>query len=81
MEFKDIADFLRKHGYIDYETKDHHRTFYEFDKLDFLYNDCAKRFEFDYFDGKVEKIVMTQYWFKQTIFKDIFTLDELYKSL
>ena len=77
MKFSDIADILRKRGYIDYETIDHHRVFYEFDKLDFLYNDCAKKFEFDYFDGNIEKVVMTQYWFGTTTFKDITNLDEL----
>lgn len=81
MEFSEIASFLRKHGYTDYETKEHHRVFYEFGKLDFLYSDCAKKFEFEYYDGKVEKIVMTQYWFGNTYFKDIFTLEELYDSM
>ncbi len=50
MEFSEIAGFLRKFGYSDYETKDHHRVFYEFNKLDFLYSECAKRFECDYYD-------------------------------
>lgn len=81
MTFIEIADTLRKRGYIDYETKDHHRVFYEFGKMDFMYNDCAKRFEMDYYDGKVEKVVMTQYWFGKTTFKDIFTVEELIKSL
>lgn len=81
IEFSEIARFLRKCGYSDYETKDHHRVFYEFDKLDFLYSECAKRFECDYYDGKVEKVVMTRYWFGNTYFKDIFTLEELYDSI
>lgn len=77
MQFSEIAEILRKRGYSDYETKDHHRIFYEFGKLDFLYNECAKKFEFDYFDGNVEKIIMTQYWFGTTTFKDILNIDEL----
>ena len=47
MEFSEIAGFLRKCGYSDYETVEKHRVFYEFDKMDFLYTDCAKKFEFD----------------------------------
>lgn len=81
MNFGEIAELLWKRGYSDYETIEHHRVFYEFDKLDFLYNDCAKRFEMDYYNGEVEKIVMTQYWFQTTTFKDIFTIDELLKSI
>ncbi len=81
MKFIDIAEFLRKRGYTEYETKDHHMVFYEFGKMDFLYNDCAKRFEFDYYDGEVDKVVMTQYWFNTTSFKDIFTIEELQQSL
>ena len=77
MQFKEIAEILRKRGYIDYETISHHRVFYEFDKLDFLYNECVKKFEFDYFDGNVEKIIMTQFWFGTTNFKEISTIDEL----
>ena len=81
MQFKEIAEILRSHGYIDYETISHHRVFYEFNKLDFLYSECAKKFEFDYCDGKVEKVIMTQYWFGNTYFKDIFTIEELYGSI
>ena len=81
MKFSEIAKILRKHGYIDYETIDHHRVFYEFGKMDFMYNDCAKKFDLDYIDGNVEKIVMTQFWFNNTYFKDIFTIKELEESL
>lgn len=81
MTFNEIAEELWKHGYTDYETKEHYRVFYEFGKMDFMYNDSAKRFEVEYYDGKVEKVVMTQYWFGKTTFKDIFTIDELIKSL
>ena len=80
MKFSEIAEYLRKRGYTEYETKDNHMVFYEFGKMDFMYNDCAKRFEFDYYDGNVDKVVMTQYWFGKTTFKDIVTLEELYKS-
>ena len=43
MEFSEIAGFLRKLGYIDKEVTDHHRVFYEFDTMDFLYSDVAKK--------------------------------------
>ena len=81
MKFSEIADVLRKRGYTDYETTDHHRVFYEFGKMDFLYNDCAKKFDLDYYDGKVEKVVMTQFWFGHTYFKGITTIEELKQSL
>ena len=81
MEFSEIATFLRKRGYTEKETVDHHRVFYEFGVMDFLYSDVAKKFECDYEDGKVEKVIMTQYWFNTTTFKEITTLDELYESI
>ena len=77
MQFSDIADLLRKRGYTERETVERHRVFYEFGTMDFLYNDVAKKFECDYKDGKVDKIVMTQYWFGSTTFKDIYDLEEL----
>ena len=49
--------------------------------MDFLISDVAKKYEMDYFDGEVEKVIMTQYWFGTTEFKTILTLDELYNSL
>ena len=49
--------------------------------MDFLYSDVAKKFECDYFDGKVDKVVMTQYWFGTTSFKEILTIEELYDSV
>ena len=81
MKFSEIAEFLRKRGYVEYETKDHHMVFYEYNKLDFLYIDCAKRYEFDYYDGNVDKVVMTQYWYNTTYFKDIFSMEELEQSI
>ena len=81
MNFAEIATFLRRIGYVDYETIPNHRVFYEFGKMDFMYNDCAKKFDLDYIDGKVEKIVMTQFWFGKTTFKDIFTIEELENSI
>ena len=81
MEFNEIASFLRKCGYSDYDTKDYHRVFYEFGKVDFLYNECAKKFDLDYYDGKAEKVIMTQYWFGTTTFKEITTIEELYDSI
>ena len=81
MEFSEIAGFLWKCGYVDKEPKDHYRVFYEFGTMDFLYSDVAKKFEFEYHDGKVEKVIMTQYWFGKTEFKEITTLEELYDSI
>ena len=81
MEFSEIAGFLRKLGYIDKETVDNHRVFYEFGTMDFLYSDVAKKYEMDYKDGNVEEIIMTQYWFGKTEFKHIKTLEELYDSV
>lgn len=79
MKFSEIAEFLRKRGYTEYEVKDHFMVFYEFGKMDFMYNDCAKKFEFYYNDGNVDKVTMIQFWFGKTTIKDIFTLEELYK--
>lgn len=81
MKFSDISTLLRKRGYIDYETIPNHRVFYEFGKMDFMYSDVAKKFEFDYKDGKVEKVVMTQFWFGHTYFKDITTIEDLENSI
>jgi hypothetical protein len=46
-----------------------------------MYNECAKKFDMDYKDGNVEKVVMTQFWFGTTSFKDIFTIEELENSI
>ena len=81
MKFSEIATFLRKYGYTDYETIPNHRVFYEFGKMDFMYNECAKKFDMDYKDGNVEKVVMTQFWFGATTFKDIFTIKDLENSI
>ena len=81
LKFSEIADFLRKRGYIEREPKDHYRVFYEFDVMDFLYCEVTKKFELEYRDGNVEKVIMVQYWFGKTEFKEITTLEELYKSL
>ena len=81
MKFSDIADALWKRGYIDREHVDHHRVFYEFGTMDFLYSDVAKKFEFDYHDGEVDEVVMTQYWFGTTTFKTIKTIEELYDNI
>lgn len=77
MRFSDIAELLRKRGYTERESIDKHRVFYEFGPMDFLYNDMARKFEFDYNNGEVEKITMTQYWFGRTMFKEIKDIDEL----
>lgn len=81
MKFSEIATFLRRIGYVDYETKQNHRVFYEFGKMDFMYNECAKKFDLDYKDGNAEKVVMTQFWFGTTSFKDIFTIEDLENSV
>ena len=81
MEFSEIAGFLRKLGYNEKETTDHHRVFYEFNTMDFLMSEVAKKYEMDYNDGEVEEITMTQYWFGKTVFKKIKTLEELYDSV
>ena len=81
MKFFDVADFLRKRGYCEYDIKKNTRVFYEYERLDFLHEECAKKFEVEYWNGEVKKIIMTQYWFGKTEFKNITTLDELYKSV
>lgn len=43
MKFVDVAEIFRKRGYVERETNDHHRTFYEFGTMDFLTEDvCSK---------------------------------------
>ena len=81
MQFSEIAELLRKRGYTEREPKDHYRVFYEFGVMDFLYSDVAKRYEMEYHDGEVDEVVMTQYWFGNTEFKHIKTLEELRDSL
>ena len=81
MKFSEIAGFLRKCGYIDKETVDHHRVFYEFSTMDFLYSNVAKKYDMDYKDGEVDEVIMTQYWFGTTTFKTIKTIEELYDSI
>ncbi len=79
MKFGEVAEIFRKRGYCEREIKEGYRVFYEFGVMDFLYSDTAKRFEVFYKDVDVEKIVMTQYWFKTTEFRDIETLEDLQK--
>ena len=81
MWFDEIAEFLRRHGYTEKEPLGHHRVFYEFGTMDFLYSDVAKKYECDYKDGKVEKLIMTQYWFGTTTFREITDIEELYDSI
>ena len=81
MELSEIDGFLHKCGYSDEETKDNHRVYYEFSKTDFLYSDCAKKYDMDYDDGKVEKVFMTRYWLGKTEIKEITTMEELYDSI
>ena len=77
MTFFEAADILRKRGYVERETGDRRRTFYEFSTLDFLISDVAKKFDIEYKDGEVEKLVYTQYFFGTTTFKEINDLEEL----
>lgn len=77
MKFSEIFDLVSKRGYIDREPKDNYRIFYEFGTMDFLISDVAKKFECEYKDGEVEKIIMTQFWFGTTTFKEITDIDEL----
>lgn len=77
MKFSEIFDLMSKRGYVDKEPKDHYRVFYEFGTMDFLTSDVAKKFECEYKDGEVEKIIMTQFWFGRTTFKEITDIDEL----
>ena len=77
MTFFEAADILRKRGYVERETGDRRRTFYEFDTWDFLTSDVAKKFDIEYKDGEVEKMVCTQYFFGTTTFKEINDLEEL----
>lgn len=79
MKFAEVAEILRKRGYTEREPKENYRTFYEYNSLDFLRVDCAKRFEVYYKDTEVEKIVLTQYWYNSTEFRDIETLEDLQK--
>ena len=80
MKFAEVAEWLRKRGYLEKEPIDHVRVFYEFGSMDFLYSDVAKKFECRYKDGEVEELVMTQYWFGATTFKTITTIEELIKN-
>ena len=77
MTFFEAADILRKRGYVERETGDRRRTFYEFSTWDFLISDVAKKFDIEYKDGEVEKLVYTQYFFGTTTFKEINDLEEL----
>lgn len=81
MDFDEIEGFLRKCGYNDKEPLDHYRVFYEYDMMDFLCSNSAKKYEMYYHDGKVDKVIMTHYWFGKTEFKEITTIEELYDSI
>ena len=81
MEFSEIAGFLWKCGYSDREPREKHRVFYEYGIMDFLYGDDVKKFEFDYDDGKVEKVIITHYYCGTTTFKEITSIEELYDSI
>ena len=81
MDFEELAKFLRQRGYTENEVKEGLRIFYEFGTMDFLCSDCAKKYEVEYKDGKVTKAVMVQYWFGQTLIREINTMEELRNSL
>ena len=75
MKFSEIAELLRKRGYVEREPKDHYRIFYEFGAMDFLYADVAKKYEMEYRDGEVNEVVMIEYRFGETEFKYIKTVN------
>lgn len=77
MKLNEIVNLFTQRGYTDREPKDHYKIFYEFDIMDFLYSDCTKKFEFEYKDNNVEKVVMVRYWFGNTEVKEITAIDEL----
>lgn len=81
MSFSEIAELLRKRGYIEKEPMKNFRVFYEFGTMDFLISDAAKKFEVKYNDGKVEEVTMVQYWFGTTNIKTIKTIEELSENV
>lgn len=81
MSFEEFADLLRKRGYTEKEVKENFCVFYEFGVMDFLYSDCAKKYEVEHKDGEITKAVMVQYWFGTTNFKEIGSIDQLRDSL
>ena len=81
IDFGEFAGFLRKCGYVEREPREGLRVFYEFGTLDFLSADCAKKYEVEYEDGKVNKATMVQYWYGRTAIKEITSLEELYGSI
>lgn len=77
MNFGEIVTLLRQRGYSEKETKKNHRVFYEYNSEDFLKYDIVRKFEVDYKDGIITKMVMVKYLFSQTIIKEIKTKEEL----
>ena len=77
MNFSEITTLLRQRGYSEKETKENHRVFYEYNSEDFLRYDIVRKFEVDYKDGTITKMVMVKYLFNQTIIKEIKTKEEL----
>ena len=77
MNFSEITTLLRQRGYSEKETKENLRVFYEYNSEDFLRYDIVRKFEVDYKDGTITKMVMVKYLFNQTIIKEIKTKEEL----
>jgi len=77
MNFGEIVTLLRQRGYSEKETKENLRVFYEYNSEDFLRYDIVRKFEVDYKDDTLTKMVMVKYLFNQTIIKEIKTKEEL----
>ena len=77
MNFSEIATLLRQRGYSEKEIKKNYKVFYEYNSEDFLRYDIVRKFEVDYKDGTITKMVMVKYLFNQTIIKEIKTKEEL----
>ena len=81
MRFSEIAEILRKRGYVEREPMENVRVFYEFGTMDFLISDVAKKFEVRYDNGNVEEVTMVQYWLGTTNIKTIKTIEELRENV
>ena len=81
MRFQEIQGFLTKCGYTERECDNHH-SFYEFGTQDFLYSEVAKRFSCDVDEkGNTDKVILTQYWFGTTTFKEITDINGIYDTI
>ncbi len=81
MNLNDVIEPLIKRGYVERDPKENKKVFYEFGLQNFMVSDIAKKLEFTYKDGVVEEVVLTQYWFGNTTFKTITTIEELLNNI